>query len=105
MVPVAGSPRPGLRPPGDRARRAGPPRCGGAVRDTRRAISIHGDWVSRKVVRTSLYGLPMIDTSVFATSFLASAVEIIEMVITVVGVGVGVGVGAMRGWRSTLLGA
>jgi uncharacterized membrane protein len=41
----------------------------------------------------------MIDTSVFATSFLASAVEIIEMVITVVGVG------AMRGWRSTLLGA
>jgi hypothetical protein len=33
----------------------------------------------------------MIDTSVFATSFLASAVEIIEMVITVVGAG------AMRG--------
>jgi uncharacterized membrane protein len=41
----------------------------------------------------------MINPAVFATAFLASAVEIIEMVIVVVGVG------AIRGWRSTLLGA
>jgi uncharacterized membrane protein len=37
--------------------------------------------------------------SVFATTFLASAVEVIEMVIIVVGVG------SVRGWRSTWLGA
>jgi uncharacterized membrane protein len=41
----------------------------------------------------------MINPAVFATTFLASAVEVIEMVIIVVGVG------AARGWRSTLLGA
>ena len=41
----------------------------------------------------------MINPAVFATTFLASAVEVIEMVIIVVGVG------ATRGWRSTLLGA
>ena len=40
----------------------------------------------------------MINPAVFATTFLAAAVEIIEMVIIVVGVG------AVRGWRSTLLG-
>jgi uncharacterized membrane protein len=40
----------------------------------------------------------MINPAVFATTFLAAAVEIIEMVIIVVGVG------AIRGWRSTLLG-
>lgn len=37
--------------------------------------------------------------SVFVTTFLASAVEVIEMVIIVVGVG------SVRGWRSTWLGA
>jgi uncharacterized membrane protein len=37
--------------------------------------------------------------SVFVTTFLAAAVEVIEMVIIVVGVG------AVRGWRSTWLGA
>jgi uncharacterized membrane protein len=41
----------------------------------------------------------MINSAVLATTFLASVVEIIEMVIIVVGVG------AVRGWRSTLLGA
>jgi uncharacterized membrane protein len=41
----------------------------------------------------------MINPAVFATTFLASAVEIIEMVIIVVGVG------TIRGWRSTLIGA
>src|SRR2546429_289283 len=40
----------------------------------------------------------MNNSAVFATTFLASAVEIIEMVIIVVGVG------AIRGWRSTLFG-
>ena len=40
----------------------------------------------------------MINAAVFTTTFLAAAVEIIEMVIIVVGVG------AIRGWRSTLLG-
>ena len=40
----------------------------------------------------------MTSPAIFATTFLASAVEIIEMVIIVVGVG------AIRGWRSTLLG-
>jgi uncharacterized membrane protein len=38
-------------------------------------------------------------TSVFVTTFLAAAVEFIEMVIIVVGVG------SVRGWRSTWLGA
>jgi uncharacterized membrane protein len=38
-------------------------------------------------------------SSVFVTTFLAAAVEVIEMVIIVVGVG------AVRGWRSTWLGA
>ena len=38
-------------------------------------------------------------SSVFITTFLASAVEVIEMVIIVVGVG------SVRGWRSTWLGA
>ena len=37
--------------------------------------------------------------SVFVTTFLASAVEVIEMVIIIVGVG------TVRGWRSTWLGA
>jgi uncharacterized membrane protein len=37
--------------------------------------------------------------SVFVTTFLASAVEVIEMVIIIVGVG------SVRGWRSTWLGA
>jgi uncharacterized membrane protein len=37
--------------------------------------------------------------SVFATTFLAAAIEVIEMVIIVVGVG------TVRGWRSTWLGA
>jgi uncharacterized membrane protein len=41
----------------------------------------------------------MTNPAVFATTFLAAAVEIIEMVIIVIGVG------AIRGWRSTLLGA
>ena len=41
----------------------------------------------------------MINPAVFATTFLAAAVEIIEMVIIVVGVG------TVRGWRSTLIGA
>ena len=41
----------------------------------------------------------MSPTSVFITSFLAAAVEFIEMVIIVVGVG------SVRGWRSTWLGA
>jgi len=41
----------------------------------------------------------MINPAVFATTFLAAAVEIVEMVIIVVGVGV------VRGWRSTLVGA
>src|SRR2546429_9441983 len=41
----------------------------------------------------------MINPAVFATTFLAAAVEIIEMVIIVVGVG------TIRGWRSTLIGA
>jgi uncharacterized membrane protein len=41
----------------------------------------------------------MSDPSVFVTAFLASAVEVIEMVIIVVGVG------TVRGWRSTWLGA
>ena len=40
----------------------------------------------------------MVNPAVFTTTFLAAAVEIIEMVIIVVGVG------AIRGWRSTLLG-
>ncbi len=40
----------------------------------------------------------MINPAVFTTTFLAAAVEIIEMVIIVVGVG------AIRGWRSALLG-
>jgi hypothetical protein len=40
----------------------------------------------------------VINPAVFTTTFLAAAVEIIEMVIIVVGVG------AVRGWRSTLLG-
>jgi hypothetical protein len=40
----------------------------------------------------------MTNPAVFTTTFLAAAVEIIEMVIIVVGVG------AIRGWRSTLLG-
>src|SRR6202007_2602886 len=40
----------------------------------------------------------MINHAVFTPTFLAAAVEIIEMVIIVVGVG------AIRGWRSTLLG-
>ena len=40
----------------------------------------------------------MINPAVFTTTFLAAAVEVIEMVIIVVGVG------AIRGWRSTLLG-
>jgi uncharacterized membrane protein len=39
------------------------------------------------------------NSSVFLTTFLASAVEVIEMVIIVVGVG------TVRGWRSTWLGA
>jgi uncharacterized membrane protein len=38
-------------------------------------------------------------STVFATTFLAAAVEVIEMVIIVVGVG------SVRGWRSTWLGA
>src|SRR5437870_7509610 len=38
-------------------------------------------------------------SSVFFTTFLAAAVEVIEMVIIVVGVG------TVRGWRSTWLGA
>jgi Ca2+/H+ antiporter, TMEM165/GDT1 family len=38
-------------------------------------------------------------SSVFVTTFLAAAVEVIEMVIIVVGVG------SVRGWRSTWLGA
>src|SRR5437870_3446042 len=38
-------------------------------------------------------------SSVFVTTFLAAAVEVIEMVIIVVGVG------TVRGWRSTWLGA
>jgi uncharacterized membrane protein len=41
----------------------------------------------------------MINPAVFATTFLAAAVEIVEMVIIVVGVG------TIRGWRSTLIGA
>ena len=41
----------------------------------------------------------MSPTSVFVTTFLAAAVEVIEMVIIVVGVG------SVRGWRSTWLGA
>ena len=41
----------------------------------------------------------MSHSSVFATTFLAAAVEVIEMVIIVVGVG------TVRGWRSTWLGA
>ncbi len=41
----------------------------------------------------------MSNPSVFVTTFLASAVEVIEMVIIVVGVG------SVRGWRSTWLGA
>ena len=41
----------------------------------------------------------MINPAVFVTTFLAAAVEIIEMVIIVVGVG------TIRGWRSTLIGA
>lgn len=41
----------------------------------------------------------MSSSSVFVTTFLAAAVEVIEMVIIVVGVG------SMRGWRSTWLGA
>jgi len=40
----------------------------------------------------------MINPAVFTITFLAAAVEVIEMVIIVVGVG------AIRGWRSTLLG-
>jgi uncharacterized membrane protein len=40
----------------------------------------------------------VINPAVFTTTFLAAAVEIIEMVIIVVGVG------AIRGWRSALLG-
>src|SRR5689334_23469954 len=40
----------------------------------------------------------MINPAVFTTTFLAAAVEIIEMVIIVVGIG------AIRGWRSTLAG-
>src|ERR1700739_3262574 len=40
----------------------------------------------------------MISPAVCTTTFLAAAVEIIEMVIIVVGVG------AVRGWRSTLAG-
>src|SRR5256714_9796414 len=40
----------------------------------------------------------MSPSSVFATTFLAAAVEVIEMVIIVVGVG------TVRGWRSTWLG-
>src|SRR5260370_39964037 len=40
----------------------------------------------------------MISPAGFTATFLAAAVEIIEMVIIVVGVGV------IRGWRSTLLG-
>src|SRR5258707_12617745 len=40
----------------------------------------------------------MINPAVFTTTFLAAAVEIIEMVIIVVGVG------AIRGWPSTPLG-
>jgi uncharacterized membrane protein len=39
------------------------------------------------------------NSSVFVTTFLAAAVEVIEMVIIVVGVG------SVRGWRSTWLGA
>ena len=41
----------------------------------------------------------MSPSSVFVTTFLAAAVEVIEMVIIVVGVG------SVRGWRSTWLGA
>jgi len=41
----------------------------------------------------------MINPAVFTTTFLAAAVEIVEMVIIVVGVG------TVRGWRSTLVGA
>src|SRR5947208_3041526 len=41
----------------------------------------------------------MSHSSVFVTTFLAAAVEVIEMVIIVVGVG------SVRGWRSTWLGA
>src|SRR5437870_5943346 len=41
----------------------------------------------------------MSHSSVFVTTFLAAAVEVIEMVIIVVGVG------TVRGWRSTWLGA
>jgi uncharacterized membrane protein len=41
----------------------------------------------------------MSSSSVFAVTFLAAAVEVIEMVIIVVGVG------SIRGWRSTWLGA
>src|ERR1700745_3517531 len=40
----------------------------------------------------------MINPAVFTPTFLAAAVEIIEMVIIVVGVG------AIRGWRATLAG-
>jgi uncharacterized membrane protein len=40
-----------------------------------------------------------VSTSVFVTTFLASAVEVIEMVLIIVGVG------SVRGWRSTWLGA
>ena len=41
----------------------------------------------------------MTNPAVFTTTFLAAAVEVIEMVIIVVGVG------TVRGWRSTSLGA
>jgi uncharacterized membrane protein len=43
--------------------------------------------------------LTVTHSSVFVTTFLAVAVEVIEMVIIVVGVG------SVRGWRSTWLGA
>jgi uncharacterized membrane protein len=44
-------------------------------------------------------GVAVSHSSVFVTTFLAAAVEVIEMVIIVVGVG------SVRGWRSTWLGA
>ena len=43
--------------------------------------------------------MSMVGNVIFATAFLASAVEVVEMVTIVVGVG------ATRGWRSTVIGA
>jgi len=49
--------------------------------------------------RTRPEGVVVTPSSVFVTTFLAAAVEVIEMVIIVVGVG------TVRGWRSTWLGS